>query len=80
MASITIWNLDENVMTRLRVRAAKNHRSMEEEARFILHEGVGHKSNSQNLVDIIQSHFGPLDGIDLQMPPREPARETPSFD
>ena len=33
MASITIRNLDEEVKTRLRVRATEHHRSMEEEAR-----------------------------------------------
>ena len=34
MASITIRNLDDDVKTRLRVRAADNCRSMEEEARL----------------------------------------------
>ena len=33
MASITIRNLDDEVKTRLRVRAARHHRSMEEEAK-----------------------------------------------
>ena len=32
MASITIRNLDDDVKTRLRVRAAEHHRSMEEES------------------------------------------------
>ena len=38
MASITIRNLDDNVKTRLRVRAAEHHRSMEEEVRIILRD------------------------------------------
>ena len=41
MASITIRYLDEEVKTRLRVRAAEHHRSMEEEARLILRDAVG---------------------------------------
>ena len=41
MASITIRNLDDAVKTRLRVRAAGNRRSMEEEVRLILREAVG---------------------------------------
>ena len=41
MASITIRNLDDEVKTRLRMRAAGNGRSMEEEARLILGEAVG---------------------------------------
>ena len=41
MASITIRNLDDDVKTRLRVRAASNGRSMEEEARLILRDAFG---------------------------------------
>jgi len=40
MASITIRNLDDEVKDRLRMRAAENGRSMEEEARLILREAV----------------------------------------
>ena len=80
MASITIRNLDDEVKTRLRVRAAEHHRSMEEEARLILRDAVGHKPSSRNLTNIIRSHFGPDNGVDLELPPRGPAREPPSFD
>ena len=40
MASITIRNLDDDVKTRLRVRATEQGRSMEEKARAILRKGV----------------------------------------
>ncbi len=80
MASITIRNLDDDVKTRLRVRAAGNGRSMEEEARLILREAVGRKPGSQNLASLIRARFGPLGGVDLELPPREPAREPPRFD
>ena len=80
MASITIRNLDDEVKTRLRMRAAGNGRSMEEEARLILCEAVGRKPGSQNLASIIRSRFGPSNGVDLELPPREPAREPPRFD
>jgi len=40
MASITIRNLEDRVKTRLRVRAAEHHRSMEEEVRVILRAAV----------------------------------------
>ena len=79
MASITIRNLDDDVKTRLRVRAAEHHRSMEE-ARLILRDAVGRKADSRNLADIARSHFGPDNGVDLELPPREPGREPPSFD
>lgn len=80
MASITIRNLDDYVKTRLRVRAAENGHSMEEEVRLILCEAVGRKSDSRNLASIIRAHFGPSRGVDLELPPREPAREPPRFD
>ena len=80
MASITIRNLDDEVKTHLRVRAASNGRSMEEEVRLILRDAVGRKPSSRNLVSIIRSHFGPTNGVDLELPPREPAREPPSWE
>ena len=43
MASITIRNLDDDVKTRLRVRAADKGRSVEEEARLILRDAVGRR-------------------------------------
>ena len=80
MASITIRNLDDGVKNRLRVRAAGNGRSMEEEARLILRDAVGRKPGSRNLTSVIRSYFGPQNGVDLELPPREPAREPPSFE
>ncbi len=47
MASITIRTLDDDVKTRLRVRAAEHHRSMEEEARLILRDAVGRTADSR---------------------------------
>ena len=80
MASITIRNLDDDVKTRLRVRAAEHSRSMEEEVRIILREAVGRGRNTRNLAEIARAHFGPANGVDLELPPREPGREPPSFD
>ena len=80
MASITIRNLDDDVKSRLRVRAAGNGRSMEEEARLILRAAVGRKPTSTNLVNIIRAHFGPSNGVDLELPPRVADGEPPSFD
>ena len=79
MANITIRNLEDEVRTRLRVRAAGNGRSMEEEVRQILRKAVGRAERSRDLTSIIRSYFGPEDGIDLALPERDPAREPPSF-
>ena len=80
MASITIRNLDEDVKTRLRVRASANGRSMEEEARLILREAVERKTVTKNLANAIRARFAPLGGVELKMPVRQPMREPPSFD
>ena len=80
MASITIRKLDDGVKTRLRLRAAENGRSMEEEARVILREAVASGAGPDNLAVAIRARFAPLGGVELQLPPREPAREPPRFD
>ena len=80
LASITIRNLDDEVKTRLRVLAADNGRSMEEEARLILRGAVGRKPPTRNLAAAIRARIAPLGGVDLELPPREPAREPPSSD
>ena len=69
MASITIRNLDDEVKDRLRLRAADNGHSMEEEAWLILREAVGCKPGSQDLASIIRSYFGSSNGVDLELPP-----------
>ena len=80
MASITIRNLDDHVKTRLRVRAADNGRSMEEEARLILRKAVESKTCHRNLARAIRARIAPLGGVDLELPSREAGREPPTFD
>ena len=79
MASITIRKLDDEVKSKLRVRAAGNGRSMEEEARLILAEAVGWESEPENLASFIHELFKPYGGVELELPPREPMREPPDF-
>ena len=79
MASITIRNLDDGVKSKLRVRAATNGRSMEEEARIILREAVEQESSEKGLGTAIHELFKPLGGVELEIPPREPMREPPRF-
>ena len=80
MASITIRNLDD-VNIRLRVRAAGNGRSMEEEARLIMREAAGRETvPEKGLGTAIHELFEPLGGVELELPPRESMREPPRFD
>ncbi len=80
MASITVRNLDEGVKRRLRVKAADNGRSMEEEVRLILREAVEPEADERNLATAIHARFAALGGVELELPPREPMREPPKFD
>ena len=80
MATLTIRQLDERTKTRLRVRAARHGRSMEEEAREILRLAVNAPPEAKgNLGEMIRSVFAPLGGVELKLPPREPIREAPNF-
>ena len=79
MASITIRNLDDEVKTRLRIRASANGRSMEEEARIILREAVGQEAEPENLATFIRECLEPFGGVELELPPREAPREPPDF-
>lgn len=80
MASMTIRKLDSDFKVRLRVKAAKNNRSMEEEARHILFAAVGRDEDTRNFAEFMHALFGPENGVDLELPPRELGREPPSFD
>lgn len=89
MASITIRNLKDDVKKRLRLRAAENGRSMEEEARDILEKTV--KKNSglaedgkpyrtgADMYRAIRELVDPIGGIDIELPPRHPMRDPPDF-
>ncbi len=81
MSSVTIRGVDPAVKERLRVRAAHNGRSMEAELRAILIEAVDRpvRPPELNLYDRIRAHVEPLGGVDLEAPPRAPAREPPTF-
>lgn len=79
MASMTIRNLDDDVKAKLRVRAATNGRSMEEEARTILRDAVEEEAEPRDLAQAIRDRFAPLGGVELEIPPREPMREPPDL-
>jgi plasmid stability protein len=81
MATLTIRNLDAALKERLRVRAARHGHSMEAEVRDILRDTLTEPERPVvNLYQRIRSRFSPLGGVDLELPPREPAPEPPRFD
>ena len=81
MASITVRNLDEGLKRRLRIRAAENGRSMEQEARDILRAALDQEAPAgKDLATAIRARFEPLGGVELDLPPRELTPEPPQFD
>jgi len=79
MASILIRNLDELTKYRLGLRAARNKRSIEDEATEILRSALSDGVRRHpSLAHAIADRFKALGGIELEVPPREPARKPPS--
>jgi len=80
MATMTIRNLDDDLKSRLRVRAARHGQSMEEEARSILRSALQVEPLSgQSLLDSIRAMVEPYGGLELELPVREPQRDPPDF-
>ncbi|HSK05700.1 MAG TPA: hypothetical protein VK932_30840 [Kofleriaceae bacterium] len=72
MPVITIHELDPETEERLRLRAARHGRSMEEEARVILRSAHAERASSPlRLGSAIHDRFLVLGGAELELPPRE---------
>jgi plasmid stability protein len=81
MASITIRKLPEATKRRLRIRAARNGRSMEQEAREIIKTTVAQPdSEPVNIGEAIRQIFAPLGGVELKIPPRRGKIREISFE
>jgi antitoxin FitA len=80
MATMTIRNLDDSLKSRLRVRAARHGKSMEEEARDILRAALSAETTvAGDLGAAIRGRFAALGGVDLPDHAREPIREPAGF-
>lgn len=80
MTAITIRNLDEGFKARLRLLAARNGRSMEEEARQLLRKSLDAAEVPPiKLAALAMTLFGPENGVDLELPDRGAGRELPVF-
>ncbi len=79
-AAVTVRGLAPELKARLRVRAAHNARSMEAEARAILEATLAApEEDPTDLVAFSRALFAPLGSVELELPPREPAREPPDL-
>lgn len=84
MATIVIRKLDEGVKRKLQIRAARNGRSMEAEARELLSELVidtPRPARREGLGTALRRRFAPFGGVELPIPPRTiSTRPLPKFD
>jgi plasmid stability protein len=84
MATIVIRKLDESVKRKLQIRAARNGRSMEAEARELLRDSLRDSSHTTRMAGLgtaIHELFAPLGGVELAIPPRRKShRPVPDFD
>lgn len=69
MANISVRKLDDEIIEKLRVRAARNGVSMEEEVRRILKQAV---SNPVKLGDLALQLFGEKQGAELELTAKKP--------
>ena len=80
MAVMTIRNIDEAIKKRLRVRAAVNGRSMEDEARDILRSALStDAARPRDLGQAISERFCKLGGVELPEVSREAIRQPQDF-
>lgn len=69
MANLSVRKLDEEVFSKLRIRAATHGVSMEEEVRQILKQAV---TNPIKLGDMATQLFGEKQGVELKLPEHTP--------
>jgi antitoxin FitA len=79
MASITIRNLEDSTKRKLKIRAAQNGHSMEQEAREILKSVLRQTpqkpKTGADLAKQIRAIWEPLGGVELEPPTREPMQD-----
>ena len=82
MATIIVRDVDDQVMHRLRVRAARNSRSVEAEVRAILVEAVGGEAEPEDKEFFMALHerFAAIGGVDLELPERNSPPRIVDFD
>jgi plasmid stability protein len=81
MASLVVRNIDDALKNRLRQRASRHGRSMEEELREILRTTLATEPvTGADFLAAIRKRFAGLEDVELEIPPREMGRDPPSFD
>jgi plasmid stability protein len=80
MATLTIRNLDDELKSRLRIRAAQHDHSMEEEARSILRDVLSDSKDVGEEAGIgtrIRNRLSSVGGVELDLPARAERPRSP---
>ena len=80
MAVLTIRNVDEAIKTALRVRAAREGVSMEEEARRILCDALSQQQEQMPLGQRLLRRFSGTASADFALPERHTPRQPPAWE
>jgi plasmid stability protein len=78
MSVLTVRNLDDDLKTRLRVRAAQHGRSMEAEAREILRESLADQ-HGRDVGSWIHDRFDGLGLDEVELPSRTELPRAPDL-
>lgn len=79
MATLTIRDLDDELKTRLRIRAAQHGHSMEAEARAILREMLDMPAAPTRLGTRVHERFARFGGVELELPQRHEVPRVPDL-
>lgn len=80
MSTITIKKLEPSLTAKLRFAADSHNRTMEEEARNILHEHFKELAPVGGMGDRMHARFAAIGGIELELPSRAGAPRAATFD
>jgi antitoxin FitA len=80
MTTLTVRNIEPAIKDKLRLVAAANGRSMEEEVRSILRNALTNSPTANGLGGRIHARFLAVGGVDLKLPERSELSRFPDFD
>jgi antitoxin FitA len=80
MSTLIVKNLETSLKEKLHLAAVSHGRTMEEEARNILHEHFKESFPGCGMGDRMHARFSAIGGIELELPSRAGAPRAATFD
>jgi plasmid stability protein len=79
VSTLTIRNIETEIKDKLRLVAAANGRSMEEEVRTILRSVLSQPAAATGLGSRLNARFAAIGGVHLPLPDRSSPARSPDF-